>query len=559
MMHSAAEKYNKAGLKVLPVKKDKSPLLPGRWNEGMNPDQFADAYGIGVICGQISGGVECLDFDNHQNDAKERLTEFMNQCELSGLTVIKTGGGGYHVLYRCEQTEGNQKLARVPIKENGKLRPDAVIETKGDNGYIVAAPTPGYKVLRGSMEDIKQITSQQRENLLELARSFNKWVEVRREQTEERGRPGDMYNESVDAIEDAKTALRNEGWTDIGRGMWRRPGKKEGVSATFGVVARNVFYCFTANGYPFEEGHGYLPFQVVGLLTHSGDFKKFAGELAERYTPEKTPPHTLLNKAKIDLSKQVMRPPVVMARLEWNKQKASYDNIRMFTLGNFSAIIGKAKSKKTIFLTMLAACVAGNAFPREIEIQLPEGKKKMVYFDTEQGDYDVYMTAKRIMAMSKSKGFDMYQLREFEPRQRCEMIEQYLKENPQVGFVVIDGVADLGVAINDEEEATRITSLLMRWTKQYNCHIVNVIHQNKMNEFATGHLGSYIMKKAEIIISVTKDAENKDKSKVSCDMSRAMDFEDFGIGIDDNGIPYFDSDYSGGYAPQEETEPEMPF
>ena len=560
-MHSAAEKYNQTGLKVLPVKQDKSPALLDRWNDGILPDRFGDAYGIGVICGQISGGLECLDFDNHQGDAKDRLVEFMEQCPVDGMTIVKTRGGGYHVLYRCEKTEGNQKLARVPIKEKGKLRPDAVIETKGDNGYIVAYPTPGYRVLRGSMGEIKQITPQQRDNLLELSRSFNRWVEIRREQTEEKGRPGDIYNETSEAIEDAKTALRSEGWTDIGRGMWRRPGKKEGVSATFGKVAKNVFYCFTANGYPFEGGHGYLPFQVVGLLTYGGDFKRFAGELAERYTPEKAPPETLLSKAKVDLSKQVMRPPVVMSRVEFNKSKARYDHVRLFTLGNFSAIIGKAKSKKTIFLTMLAACVSGGAFSNKIEVQLPTNKRSMVYFDTEQGDYDVYMTAKRIMTMSGTKGFDMYQLREFEPRQRCEMIEEYLKANPQVGFVVVDGVADLGVAINDEEEATRITSLLMRWTKQYNCHITNVIHQNKMNEFATGHLGSYIMKKAEIIISVKKDSEDKDRSMVSCDMSRAIDFEDFAIRISDDGIPVFDEGYipAPEMAPKEETETDLPF
>ena len=535
-MKDIATKYNSYGLKVLPVKQDKSPMLSGRWNEGIEPDQFADAYGIGVICGQVSGGLECLDFDNHQNDAKERLTEFMKQCTVSGLTIVKTGGGGYHVLYRCEETQGNQKLARVPMKDNGKIRPDAVIETKGDNGYIVADPTPGYKVLRGSMDGIIQITPQQRDDLLELARSFNEWVEIRREQTEERGRPGDTFNESPEGIDEAKNALRQVGWTNDRSYFWRRPGKKDGISATFGKVAPNVFYCFSANGYPFEEGHGYLPFQVVGLLTYNGDFKRFAGELAEKYTPDKAPPETKLRRAKVDLSKPVMRPPIAISIKEYEMH--TVNDIRLFTLGNFSAVIGKAKSKKTFFLNMIASVVVDNQFDK-FKLMLPKEKKGLVYFDTEQGDYDVYNTAKRIASLSgKSGGFDFFQLREFDPRERCEMIEEYMRENPQVGFVVIDGIADLGMAINDEEEATRISSLLMRWTKQYNCHITNVIHQNKMNDFATGHLGSYIMKKAEIIISVTKCKEDKRRSIVECDMSRGPDFEKFAFAIDENGLPY---------------------
>lgn len=564
-MQSVAEKYISSGLKVLPVRADKAPAISERWNDGISPERFNGAYGIGVICGQISGGLECLDFDNHFGDAKGRLADFVEAIgEVYGrynFPVVKTGGGGYHFLYRCTTTQGNRKLARKPKRQNGQWVPDATIETKGDHGYIVAEPTPGYMVQRGSMTDIPDISPEDRNLLIETALSFNEWVDIQHESIEQHGRPGDLYNDTPEATQDAKEALKNAGWTDVGRKRWRRPGKKEGISATFGVVAPNVFYVFSANAYPFNEGSGYKPFQVVGLLTYEGNFKRFAGELTERFAPEKAPPESLLKKAKIDLSKQVMRPPVVMSRVEFSTHKAAHDYIRMFTLGNFSAVIGKAKSKKTIFLTMLAACVAGGAFSTHIEVQLPESKRGMVYFDTEQGDYDVYMTAKRIMEMAGSRGFEMYQLREFDPIQRCQMIEEYLKENPQAGFVVIDGVADLGVAINDEEEATRITSLLMRWTKQYNCHIVNVIHQNKMNEFATGHLGSYIMKKAEIIISVTKDPEVKEKSKVSCDMSRARDFEDFGIEIGDNGIPRFDDGYTPPppLAPKGETEDELPF
>ena len=561
-MQNVAEKYINSGLKVLPVRKDKSPAISERWNDGISAERFDGADGIGVICGQISGGLECLDFDNHFGDAKKRLTDFMEIVdgiyEKYSFVIVQTGGGGYHVLYRCGKTEGNRKLARKPKKEGNTWKPDAVIETKGDNGYIVASPTTGYKVLRGDMTDIPVISEGERNTLIETALSFNEWVDVRREQTEEKGRPGDMYNETPEAIEDAKSALKTAGWINVRGHMWRRPGKAEGISATFGKVAPNVFYVFSANAYPFDGGSGYKPFQVVGMLTYGGDFKKLAGELTERYTPEKAPPDTLLSKARVDLSKPVLKPPIVLSLVEYHRGAAEY--IRLFTLGNFSAVIGKAKSKKTIFLNLLSAAVTGGVFTDRVKVMLPDYKKSMVYFDTEQGDYDVYMTAQRIVKMAGSyKRFEMYQLREFEPMQRCAMIEEYIKANPHVGFIVVDGVADLGNAINDEEEATRITSLLMRWTKQYNCHIVNVIHQNKMNDFATGHLGSYIMKKAEIIISVTKDKADKMRSVVKCDMSRARDFDEFAIRIDDDGVPMFDEGYAPPKIDNNEGEEDLPF
>lgn len=63
---------------------------------------------------------------------------------------------------------------------------------------------------------------------------------------------------------------------------------------------------------------------------------------------------------------------------------------------------------------------------------------------------------------------------------------------------MIDGIADLAMAINDEIEASRVVSLLMKWTKLYNIHITLVIHQNKNDEYATGHLGSAILKRLNV-------------------------------------------------------------
>lgn len=98
-------------------------------------------------------------------------------------------------------------------------------------------------------------------------------------------------------------------------------------------------------------------------------------------------------------------------------------------------------------------------------------------------------------------------------------------------------MADLSNGINDEDEATRVSTLLLRLTKTYNCHISTVIHQNKNDNFATGHLGSAVTKKAEIIISVTRDNSNKANSEVNCDMSRSIDFEPFLFSINTDGLP----------------------
>ena len=132
-----------------------------------------------------------------------------------------------------------------------------------------------------------------------------------------------------------------------------------------------------------------------------------------------------------------------------------------------------------------------------------------------------------------------FDLREHSPLERCSLIEYVLKKlKSNIGYVVIDGIVDLSNAINDELEATRVVSLLMKWTKIYDCHITTVIHQNKNDDYATGHIGSSIIKKAECVIKVKKDPNEYNTSHVECDLIRgASDFEDFSFSIDEHGLP----------------------
>ena len=563
-MKDAFTKYSLIGLSCLPVQKTKEPIKGLKtWLGGVNSvTSYKDAFGIGILCGSISGGLECIDFDNHYGDAKEVISAFMNIPEIkhineSKVFIIETSmSGGFHLLYKCETVTGNQKLARRPMwdEKTHKFKPDAIIETRGEGGYFVAAPTPGYTVIRGNIENIPTITPRERDIILSNCKSFNTWIDRENNtEHENKDKPGDIYNEKHEAIGEALNSLRTAGWVDVGNNKWRRPGKKEGVSATFGKVAENVFYNFSSSAYPFEPGAAYKPFQIVTLLEYDGDFSAFAKILAEKYKdvtkskiPEKKKPELIdkdrlfdiLEKSFINTSISVPKPPIAM----YIEDKSAFDIIerqRLFTLGNFSVITGKGKSKKT-FLTSLiiAAAATGGIIQNKFYGSLPENKRTVLLFDTEQSGYDAWMTCKRVerIANNNVSMFEGFDLREYKPLERCEIIEYAIeKYKDSLGFVVIDGIADLAKAINDEEEATRIGSMLLRLTKQYNIHILTVIHQNKGDNYATGHLGSMLIKKAEAVISVERDAKNKTRSIVSCDNMRgAADFELFAMDIKDH-------------------------
>jgi hypothetical protein len=344
--------------------------------------------------------------------------------------------------------------------------------------------------------------------------------------------------------------LTAAGWKDLGSGKWRRPGKKDGISATLGKVAKGIFYSFSSNGYPFESGKGYTAFQVLGLLKFNGDFNATAKSVAS-LMPQPEPkgqqyekrvkkiPETELAKiiesVRINTSKKVERPPIILSIRE--REATQTVDRRAFTLGNFSCITGKAKAKKTFLVTMLTAVILSKVAGNKFIPTLQAGKDGILYFDTEQGDYDSWMVATRVEQMGgviNRNRLQAFSLRAYTPLERCQIIEAVLQQyGKDSALTVIDGIADLANAVNDEEESTRVVSLLMRWSKEYNLHIMTVLHQNKKDDFVRGFLGTIVMMKSEIIISI---ANKGDYSEISCERSRSQPFNNF-VMVVKNGIP----------------------
>ena len=70
------------------------------------------------------------------------------------------------------------------------------------------------------------------------------------------------------------------------------------------------------------------------------------------------------------------------------------------TLGNFSASIGKAKSKKTFNVSAIVAAALKNGTVLRYVAELPEDKRKILYVDTEQSPYHCLKVMKRILRMA---------------------------------------------------------------------------------------------------------------------------------------------------------------
>ena len=220
----------------------------------------------------------------------------------------------------------------------------------------------------------------------------------------------------------------------------------------------------------------------------------------------------------------------------------TFDDRWLATLGNISMLIGKAKSRKTFLTTLILAFVTMiNNMSTIIRGNLPEGRDNIYFIDTEQGAYDAFNVVKRIdKAGGDTDRIKGLRLRQFDPNKRMEMIERLIESTSHnTALYVIDGVRDLAPkGINDEETTTTLVTKLMALTEIHKVHIMVVLHQNKNDTNARGHLGTELMNKSETVFSTTKDPTNKELTLVECVEGRHKEFDPFAFLIDEYGVPY---------------------
>ena len=131
----------------------------------------------------------------------------------------------------------------------------------------------------------------------------------------------------------------------------------------------------------------------------------------------------------------------------------------------------------------------------------------------------------------------MLALRKFSPKIRLLIVEQAIGTIPDLGLVIIDGIRDFLYDINSPGESTDIISKFMQWTDDRQIHIHTVLHQNKNDEHARGHIGTELNNKAETIMQIEVDKENKTISVVEAMHIRDREFEPFAFRINEEALP----------------------
>lgn len=315
---ATATSYLRAGLSVLPADPDGKRPRVQSWKEyqaTLPTEQhvltwFFDSGQVGVciITGAVSGNLLMMDFDFGAESFVEwrRIVDEESPGLFEKLVIEKSKSGGKHVIFRCQvSVGGNQKLAQktiitpdaTPLVYQGKIvtprkvqdRWEAVltlIETRGEGGLFLCDPTPGYELEQGRFLRLPVLIAEEQEILVRAAACLNEHLPEAVQQpqyvaiidhTAAGGtvRPGDDFGQRGDV----PTLLIKHGWKLTGgteNQRWRRPGKKEGWSAT---LKNRVFYNFSSNAAPFETDRGYGPFAVYAMLEHGGNWAAAASAL----------------------------------------------------------------------------------------------------------------------------------------------------------------------------------------------------------------------------------------------------------------------------------------
>ncbi|WP_020141165.1 DUF927 domain-containing protein [Streptomyces sp. 351MFTsu5.1] len=332
-LRAAARELHDAGLCVLPVRADgtKAPDVRSWIQYKVNrstPEEhdrwFGDGQrsGIGVVTGAVSGNVELIEFEGLavKEGILDAVTELANDSGLGDLWRAVTtgwadqspsGGVHYKVVVKGRPAAANKKLARRLAREDeytaaerqrvaekpGTKIVRVLIETRGEGGFVVIAPSHGsthssgkpYVRLAGGPTTMAVVEPEDLDAVYALCQAFDAMPLEEAPKTAPRPaparpdgslRPGDDFEARADWADILRSVFRPLN-TRGSETYWGWADGVGGVKATTGKDEHDRLFVF-ATGSEFQSEVPYSKFGAYALLNHGGDHKAAARELARQ-------------------------------------------------------------------------------------------------------------------------------------------------------------------------------------------------------------------------------------------------------------------------------------
>jgi hypothetical protein len=469
--------------------------------------------GVGLLTGY--GDLELLEFDHW--GTYQAYLHAANELGFSDLVehvqagyLEKTPGGGVHWLYYCPLVLPNTKLAERPIPGDPHRR-EVLIETRGQGGYVVIAPSFGpvhptgkpYELLRGGLASIARLEPAARDVLWNLARVFD---EVPEPPQKPRGGPGydGRPGDDFEARTTWEDLLEPFGWTrlgPVGNGTgWRRPGKDKGISATTGhCKGLYVFSTSTA----FEPRKSYSKFGAYALLHHGGDYAAAARQLArEGYgtrAADSGQPRTGRGHSAKDSGSS--RPPpdsTTEKGNDWELATTRASEIRpepvtflagdVFPKGKLITLAGLGGAGKGMFWANAVADFTQGRATLGLEYEPPPAIEVLLV-GCEDGYSDTVVPRLLAAGADLAKVHILEGVRDPEGKIRpfslyyLPAMERYLAQHSRIALVVIDPItsyiARAGAKDNNDAEVRSLLEPLAELAHRLDTTILTTKHLNK--------------------------------------------------------------------------------
>lgn len=257
-------------------------------------------------------------------------------------------------------------------------------------------------------------------------------------------------------------------------------------------------------------------------------------EEAEKYK-------NLLIQVRIDPSKRIPEPETLLA----------LNDTPILWRGCKSFVCSVAKARKTTTFTLFASILMGkdetaNGF-------VAKRGCKVLFVDTEQANYDTQRIVERVASLcdvsaeTQKQRFWVLNLSQYNYQEIRGIMETAIIEfKPDVLF--LDNWTDCVEGVLDERECTRFSKDLRAIAQRYNLGIFSVIHANEgTSHDSTPRFRGWAIEEARKsdLTLYLKDMSESPVDELRGEYSRARfgkcrgkKPDDFGVAINDQGLPY---------------------